>query len=759
MFTALILVSASSLLSANVIESLRGTTFSRLPDGNADDYDTNADGTIHLGNWSDSSKVIYRFYLPPAVGSNDITYLRVDTYGTGDIDNIKTIVNGNEYLIASDVNCRWQRIFSQSEINDYAVLANDAVGGRIFEIQIEVVKAFSECFLEKIEVSINYGSGVEHVVENFLDAYSCYLAFDEASKYLDVSSLNSIAQATTIAGAIVITSKALIGGAIGNEIISYFTNNIIDQCLGINPLFFGMDTAYFIANNTSYPLKQDQIGQCCHANSLKAKDLAILWKNGLDGLSYSEATLITNKLGELRISFEGNGGTIGTINSAVNSTLYPTYLKRWDPGDGSPASSQKGDVMAEILMRRIGVVMKYDYDQFNSPQVNQAFSTVYEYLRICDQQIEYLNSIFPAVGTLNITLIPSSAQWRLYGNGKDYGWKGSGVLVSNIPVGNYTLEFSSISGFITPLARQVSIGVGNNSMTVNYQSGKTTKLYPWYDTFVNEHFPTSKFYSAQSLQIDNIAYDKYAYFGFKLNGIPLGSVINDAELHLWYTCDGTAKIDMYDVENNVSGGNNDSITWNNRPSLGNNIGELSMNSTSGNAGHYTVRCGSVIQSKVDDDDDWEFCMKNDNASSIVSVSVMSDEWSFDNSQRPYLTVSYNPPPIGDLIVSDNQLSPSASLYDLGQAVTCNVAIQNISSMGYTESCEIQYYLGVTSADLSNPIGEDDIDSLPPGGTVNESCTYTFQSSDVGQRYLICKVNHNGLVDESDYSNNIKAYGV
>lgn len=258
---------------------------------------------------------------------------------------------------------------------------------------------------------------------------------------------------------------------------------------------------------------------------------------------------------------------------------------------------------------------------------------------------DFLESIRPVqFGTLTVTLSPSSAQWRLT-SGPDTNWKSSGVTVPNISTGDYTLEFSSVPGYATPSPRQITINAGTNTQTVNYQQSGGVTLTPWYDTYVNQQYETAKYYSAESLWINNTTNQKYTFIGFDLDGIPLGSTINKAELHLQFLCTNSSVIDMYKITDNVSGGNNDSITWNNQPDLGFHYGTFALGASpsSGDTREWIITCTSAIQMQVNSNEDWEFCMKINDLNSDVSFNIISSEWSFDVTPGPYLYVEYTSP--------------------------------------------------------------------------------------------------------------------
>jgi len=336
----------------------------------------------------------------------------------------------------------------------------------------------------------------------------------------------------------------------------------------------------------------------------------------------------------------------------------------------------------------------------------------------------FLESIRPTtqLGSLTVTLNPSSAQWHLYGNGWDFGWRNSGVTVSDIPPEDgYTLEFSSVSGYTTPSPRQITINAGTNNQTVNYQQsgGVTRTLTPWYDTYVNQQYGTAKYYSAESLLINNTTNQKYTFIGFDLDGIPSGSTINKAELHLQYLCMDQSVIDIYKITDTVSGGNNDSISWNNQPDLGFHYGTFALPASppSGDTREWIITCTSAIQTQVNSNDDWEFCMKINDLNSDVSFNIISSEWNFDATPGPYLYVEYTPPPADTSPPTPNPMTWATQPYAGGTSSITMVASTANDSSG------VEYYFDETSG---NSGGSD--------SGWQDSTTYTDTGLQTGTTY-------------------------
>ncbi|MBC8470372.1 MAG: FG-GAP repeat protein [Planctomycetes bacterium] len=87
------------------------------------------------------------------------------------------------------------------------------------------------------------------------------------------------------------------------------------------------------------------------------------------------------------------------------------------------------------------------------------------------------------IGSLTVTIDPSeirgSAKWRLT-DGPDTDWKLSGDTISNISLGDYTLQFNEVSDWVKPIDSVITISQGNNSETGTYYP--TVDLYEPDDT-------------------------------------------------------------------------------------------------------------------------------------------------------------------------------------------------------------------------------------------------------------------------------------
>ncbi|MFA6175041.1 MAG: chitobiase/beta-hexosaminidase C-terminal domain-containing protein [Phycisphaerae bacterium] len=194
---------------------------------------------------------------------------------------------------------------------------------------------------------------------------------------------------------------------------------------------------------------------------------------------------------------------------------------------------------------------------------------------------ETLDSMRPVqLGSLMVTLNPFSGQWHLSGNSLDFGLQASGATVNNIPPNTYTLEFSSVSGYITPTPRTITIGGGANTQTVNYQQsgGETITLSAAEYANIYSDFPTSRNLYANFMSIYyNGIPDQYwaILLKFNLSGIPAGSTVNSARLELYCQMDtGNNNIGILKCTSNWSQNN---VCWDNMPTRGG--GSFSSNSS------------------------------------------------------------------------------------------------------------------------------------------------------------------------------------
>ena len=94
------------------------------------------------------------------------------------------------------------------------------------------------------------------------------------------------------------------------------------------------------------------------------------------------------------------------------------------------------------------------------------------------REVTYALVVITGVGSLRVVIEPAEArsagaQWRLT-SGPDTGWKNSGVTVSNLPVGTYTVTFKDIPGWTRPADVSVTI-TANQTATISRSYTRQTQ--------------------------------------------------------------------------------------------------------------------------------------------------------------------------------------------------------------------------------------------------------------------------------------------
>lgn len=275
------------------------------------------------------------------------------------------------------------------------------------------------------------------------------------------------------------------------------------------------------------------------------------------------------------------------------------------------------------------------------------------------------------------------------------------------------------------------------------------------DTTVIESSPdSSSMGNSISICAQNEPSDYYGLVKFDLDDIPNGSTIESVELKLYcsYAAGSLKQITLREIDSSWS---ESSTTWNNRPPNG----STSIWYTIPGTGYRYIE-DSALRSLVED---WVSGDKT-NYGLYIYAGEVDDAFCFSSSEdsssyRPTLTVNFIHPPPPDLIVTNLQPDPnlSSGSFTVGQSVDWEVTVKNIGN-GPADSSTVEYYLGISSTDLSNPINSDSTSSLDSGESNTDSDSYTFTTSDIGTRYLICKADNDNDVEESNENNNTRVYG-
>jgi len=286
------------------------------------------------------------------------------------------------------------------------------------------------------------------------------------------------------------------------------------------------------------------------------------------------------------------------------------------------------------------------------------------------------------------------------------------------------------------------------------------------DTTISEYLIDSNFGSSSEMGLSGvIGHRSYSLVKFNLGSIPSGSTINSVELKLY----ARRHFNPGNVDTWLSilgqSWSESTATWNNQPSVGSGLSIWKKFTGSGYhtwSSEFHPSLNSLAQN-------WVNGTKENNGFLIVleqgtqaDTAYYTKEWS-TSSQRPKLIVTYTAPPTPDLIISDLYPVPDpvADTFYIGQEIRWEVTVKNNSSDGSAGSSYLGYYLGNSPTDISENTRithPDLVDSLTPGQSDQENQIYSFDSSDVGTKYLICKADYDDNVDEADENNNTRVYG-
>jgi len=128
----------------------------------------------------------------------------------------------------------------------------------------------------------------------------------------------------------------------------------------------------------------------------------------------------------------------------------------------------------------------------------------------------------------------------------------------------------------------------------------------------------------------------------------------------------------------------------------------------------------------------------------------------DNTSIGTFRVYEGPREYADLVVSDFYPDYSGP-YTVGDTVLWRAFVKNEGG-AFCDEPRLGYYLGTKYDDYSNLWATDEVEDLDPGETSSsETASYTFQSSDIGTRYMIALADYGGTCLETNESNN--AYSI
>lgn len=73
-----------------------------------------------------------------------------------------------------------------------------------------------------------------------------------------------------------------------------------------------------------------------------------------------------------------------------------------------------------------------------------------------------LSATYVQAASLQITLTPTNGRWRIDGG----SWRNSDVTLTGLTPGNHTIDYSSVSGYISPTSETVSLVSGQTTTLV-----------------------------------------------------------------------------------------------------------------------------------------------------------------------------------------------------------------------------------------------------------------------------------------------------
>jgi hypothetical protein len=141
----------------------------------------------------------------------------------------------------------------------------------------------------------------------------------------------------------------------------------------------------------------------------------------------------------------------------VSVTLSPaTGQWRVYPASGSPSGAwnASGAVVAGLAPGNYAI----EY----GPVANYSAPAT-ETITLAPNQSAVLSRAYVAQpGEVTVTLTPAAAQWRIYAAGSTPGgaWQNSGVTVTGLAVGDYTVEYAALTGYDTPPSETVTLTAG-----------------------------------------------------------------------------------------------------------------------------------------------------------------------------------------------------------------------------------------------------------------------------------------------------------
>jgi hypothetical protein len=346
---------------ANITQTQKGIAVYQFVSGFENYEIPNDSNLITLGS-NGHSKAIYRFYLPPEFGSHAISNLTVTVTGTGNIDYLSI----GSIITSEIVNTLTFTINNPSDLFGNIL---DSVSGKYLDIQIDTTRTYT---LQSISVGFSYSGCSEDTVTHFLEAYTAYLNIKYSSEMIYQRWDQNAFQTSELMFWLGWT-KAL--GTMSMSAFSPTVGGLVSWGVGKIPWFSAVSMAQisedwvlfdggYFGRYYKETCKQNINNKCVQV-STSCMSLALLWKQGFDTL---DGAAIATTISDLQAEVTALEGELNTTvyNGDLSglSNLYSVYATR---GSGAPASGQKGDLMAEVMMRSFAPLIAYNFSQTQSP--------------------------------------------------------------------------------------------------------------------------------------------------------------------------------------------------------------------------------------------------------------------------------------------------------------------------------------------------------------------------------------------------------
>jgi hypothetical protein len=195
--------------------------------------------------------------------------------------------------------------------------------------------------------------------------------------------------------------------------------------------------------------------------------------------------------------------------------------------------------------------------------------------------------------------------------------------------------------------------------TSNFLHAVTVNVYPTGDTYIDSDNPDDNYAGSSTLSLwkwilTTETTEEIILLKFDLTSvIPTGSTVNTATLKLWPYAKGstTPTVAAYKFSNN--NWNPETVTWNTFTS--GTYQQLSAVSIPYEDQYYSWNVVSAINSGI-----LSLALRSTRTASGGEWALFSSVNNYDESERPFLTIDYLPPPVCSYTINSSSASYSAS---------------------------------------------------------------------------------------------------